>query len=112
MPLKSSNRIVYVEVEGEVFEAARERCESRLQNLSAICRAILYRAAQEAVNLPAEVDEKKLRGERLVDLHRLRFIADKEQYAIAKRRLRSRGLSVGHVINEGLTTFALTGKIS
>lgn len=110
MPISSQNQIVQAEVEVEIYEAARARCESRVQNLSAICRAIINRAATTTGDYINDGD-KRVRGQRCHNIHRMRFVVDRQQYEIAKKRIRARGSSVGIVLNEGLTTFALTGRI-
>lgn len=109
MPISDTNQQAEVQVSPRFYKVARKRATSQAQGLSAICRTFV----QQAAALPSLPPPHKTISLRLPEQRkRVRFTVDKEQYALAMKRLHERGLTMSEVIEAGLYRYATTNRVT
>lgn len=98
----------------QVFDAAQIRARRQGRTMAAIARAILFKAAADAQPDPSIDPESRppLREyRRPEERKRLRFSLPITDYHTAKDVLTSAGTTVSQVVEDGLRSYARTGRI-
>ena len=95
----------------EVREAAQVQADLQDVALATVAKTIIWKASA-AAQPPAEGEQVAHPARRPPnsDLKRVRFMANREQFEVARDRIRASGKSVAQALETGLEKFARTGK--
>jgi len=95
----------------EVREAAQARADSQDVALATVAKTIIWKASAAAQ--PPEEGQKVAHPARRPpesNLKRVRFMANRAQFEVARDRIRASGKSVAQVLESGLEKYARSGK--
>jgi hypothetical protein len=114
MATDPSKKRVEILIMKEVREAAQARADSQCVALATVAKSIIWKASAAA--RPAPDGEKVAHpsarypygGEKF--LKRVRFMANRAQFEVARDRIRASGKSVARVLETGLEQYARTGE--
>lgn len=93
----------------EVREAAQARADSQDVALAVVAKSIVWKASAAAQPSTEEVAHPAKRPAKS-DLKRVRFMANREQFEVARDRIRASGTSVAQALETGLEKYARTGR--
>lgn len=102
---------VEILIMSEVRDAAQARADSQDVALATVAKTIVWKASG-AAQPPAEGEAVAHPARRPpnADLKRVRFMANREQFEVARDRIRASGKSVAQALETGLEKYARTGK--
>ena len=111
METDNSRKRVEILIMKEVREAAQARADSQDVALATVAKTIVWKASA-AAQLPAEGQKVAHPARRPPnsDLKRVRFMANRDQFEVARDRIRASGKSVAQALEAGLEKYARTGK--
>lgn len=98
----------------EVREAAQARADSQCVALATVAKTIIWKASAAARPAPTgqAVAHPAIRypNGSSKNLKRVRFMANRDQFEVARDRIRASGKSVASVLESGLEKYAQSGK--
>lgn len=111
METDNSRKRVEILIMKEVREAAQARADSQDVALATVAKTIVWKASA-AAQPPAEGQKVAHPARRPPnsDLKRVRFMANRDQFEVARDRIRASGKSVAQALEAGLEKYARTGK--
>jgi hypothetical protein len=111
MDPKSDKKRVEILIMKEVREAAQARADSLDIALATVAKTIIWKASA-AAQPPAEGESVAHPARRPAnsELQRVRFMANRAQFEVARDRIRASGKSVAQALEAGLEKFARTEK--
>ena len=111
METDNSRKRVEILIMKEVREAAQARADSQDVALATVAKTIVWKASA-AAQPPAEGQKVAPPARRPPnsDLKRVRFMANRDQFEVARDRIRASGKSVAQALEAGLEKYARTGK--
>jgi hypothetical protein len=107
----SDKKRVEILIMSEVRDAAQVRADSQDVALATIAKTIIWKASASA-QPPSEGQAVAHPARRPAnsDLKRVRFMANRAQFEVARDRIRASGKSVAQALEAGLEKYARTGK--
>lgn len=95
----------------EVRDAAQARADSQDVALASVAKTIVWKASA-AARPPAEGEKVAHPARRPPNsnLKRVRFMASRDQFTVARDRIRASGKSVAQALETGLEKYAETGN--
>lgn len=111
MDSSNDKKRVEILIMKEVREAAQARADSLGIPLAIVAKTVIWKASQAAQPpVKSETVAHPARRPPNSELQRVRFMANRAQFEVARDRIRASGKSVSQALEVGLERFARTSK--